>query len=323
MSLKRTYLGFGLAAVLALVATAFFLADQIQTTSAASGGPEMRLTAQGCDADCTFANDEKFTLTVEILTAPTDGYVAAQSFINFGTDITYDVTLVATADEVTWEDCEGLTAVRGQIDLVTQLTPTDYTVNHGCLTGLLPPQPISTFVGSFLEISLTCSAGSSTTEVELLPNGDPVAGTSGAAFSLGAEPITAKTSNLMVTCGGAPGPTVPAEPSATPSGPTDTPGPTNTPAPATDTPVPPTATPIPEFVCGDVNRDGVVSELDALWILWKDAGLIDSILPLKDNNDDGLTDLIGDINGDRLVNSIDALLIHQLVAGNDFCVPPA
>ncbi|MCH8066610.1 MAG: hypothetical protein IIC90_12425, partial [Chloroflexi bacterium] len=54
MERSRTYLGFGLAAIFALIAVAFFLAGQTQTTSAVDGGPEMRLTANGCTADCTF-----------------------------------------------------------------------------------------------------------------------------------------------------------------------------------------------------------------------------------------------------------------------------
>ncbi len=322
MQLKRTYLGFGLAAVLALVATAFFLADQIQTTSAASSGPEMRLTAEGCAADCTFDNSAKFTLTVEIIEGLAGGYVGAQSFIDFGSDLSYDLAAVAAADEILWPDCTDAVALHDQPGGPT-------TVNHGCLTGLIPPLPLSTATGSFAEVSITCSAGPSTTDVALLPAGDPVAGTSGTGFSAGAEVIPAKVSTLSITCGAGAPPetptTAPVEATPTTSGPTATPGPTDTPAPATDTPVPPTATPVPDFVCGDVNRDGEISTLDALWVLWFDAGLVEALLPLKDNNQDSLLDLIGDIDGDRVVNSIDAALILQIVAGNgsDFCVPPA
>ncbi len=286
------------------------------TPTATPGGPEVRLTALGCAADCTFANDEKFTLVVEVVEAPAAGYVLAQSFIDFGTDLTYDITLVSAADEITWADCEGLTAVRAQIG-------GSQFVNHGCLTGLLPPQPVSNFVGSMVEISLTCSSENSSTEVMLLPLGDTAAGTSGAAF---AEPdtsqVTPKVSNLSVTCGAAPvdtptpeGPTATVGPTDTP-GPTATTGPTNTPAPPTDTPVP---TPVPEFQCGDVDRDGSVSVLDALWVLWFDAGLIDFILPIKDNDRDAVPDLIADIDGDGVVNSIDAALILQIEAGLYSC----
>ena len=302
MKRRSTYLGFGLAAVLALVAVAFFLADQIQTTSAAGGGTEMSLNADGCAADCTFANDEKFTLVVEIVQGPADPYVGAQSFIDFGPDIVYDGDLAAAADEVVWPDCSEAVALRSVFPEF---------VAHGCLSGLIPPLPTSTYVGNFLEISLTCSSSSSTTEIRLVPSGDPDAPTSGAAFVLEdlVTQVVPKVSDLSVTCGAGP----PAD-TATPAGPTDTPGPTNTPAPATDTPVSPTATPVPDQICGDVDRDGQVSSLDAMWVLWFDAGLVNALLPLKDNDQDGLTDLIGDINGDRLQNSIDAALILQIAA---------
>ena len=310
MKRRSTYLGFGLAAVSALVAVAFLLAGQIQTSSAAGGGPEMRLTAGGCSADCTFANDEKFTLVVEIIEGP-GAYVGAQSFIDFGPDLVYDASAAAAADEIVWPDCSAPVALR------SQTSPED--VAHGCLSGLVPPLPASTFVGNYLEISLTCSSASSTTEIRLLGSDVPAP----TAFVLEdlVTQVIPKVSNVSVTCGaGAPADTpTPEGPTAT-TGPTDTPGPTNTPAPATDTPVPPTATPVSEQLCGDVDRDGEVDGLDALWVLWFDAGLVNALLPLKDNDGDGLTDLIGDINGDRLQNSLDAMLILQIEADLYTCV---
>ena len=313
MKRRSTYLGFGLVAVSALVAVAFFLAGQTQTTSAAGGGPEMRLTANGCAADCTFALGEEFTLAVEIVEAPAGGYVLAQSFIDFGTDLTYDASLVPTADEITWDDCEGVTAVRAQ-------TVGPHVVNHGCLTGLIGPLP-SNYVGTLVEISLTCSPGNSTTEVLLLPEGDPVAITSGAAFAT-PEVVSAKVSNVSVTCGEGPAADTPTPTNTTAPPPTNTPCPgvcPTAPPPPTNTPTP-TATPVPEFVCGDVNRDGAVTVLDALWVLWFDAGLIDFILPIKDNDRDGVEDMIADVSGDGVVNSIDAALILQIEAGLYSCV---
>ena len=312
MKRRITYLGFGLAAVSALVAVAFFLAGQTQTTSAAGGGPEMLLTANGCAADCTFANDEKFTLAVEAIEAPADGYRAVQSFIDYGSDLTYDISVQSVADDFVWPECEAIVALR--------LQASETSVLHGCLTGLLPPLPTSTFVGNLLELSITCSAANSTTEVQLLPLGDPVALTSGAVFiTPGGEQVIPKVSNLSVTCGGAPVDTPTPEGPTPTTGPTDTPGPTSTPAPATETPVPPTATPVPDHICGDVDRDGEVSSVDALWVLWFDAGLVEFLLPLKDNDNDGEEDRIGDIDRDGLVNSIDAALILQIVAGLYSC----
>ena len=306
MKRRITYLGFGLAAVSALVAVAFFLAGQTQTTSAAGGGPEMLLTANGCAADCTFANDEKFTLAVEAVQGPAAGYVGAQSYIDYGSDLIYDISTQSAADEFVWPGCTPLIALRLQASATSVL--------HGCLTGLLPPLPVSTFLGNFLELSVTCSAASSTTEVQLLPINHPVALTSGAGFIEAgtSASVIPKVSNLSVTCGGAPVDTPTPEGPTPTTGPTNTPGPTDTPAPATDTPVPPTATPVPDQICGDVDGDGEVSSLDALWVLWLDAGLVNSLLPSVEEG-------IADINRDGIVNSIDAALILQVVAGLYSC----
>ena len=305
MKRRSTYLGSGLAAVSALVAVAFLLAGQIQTSSAAGGGPEMRLTAGGCAADCTFANDEKFTLVVEIIEGPASGYVGAQSFIDFGPDLAYDADAAAAADEVVWPDCSAPVALRAQ-------TSPEF-VAHGCLTGLVPPLPASTYVGNFLEISLTCSPGSSSTEIRLVPFGDPDAPTSGAAFKLDdlVTDVIPKVSNVSVTCGaGAPADTpTPEGPTAT-TGPADTPGPTDTPAPATDTPVPPTAD--PATLIGDANCDGLVDPLDAVIVLQLTAGLL-FVLPCPES---------ADMNSDGATNAVDAALILQFHAGLVEAAPP-
>ena len=300
MKRRSTYLGFGLAAVSALVAVAFILAGQIQTTSAAGGGPEMRLTAGGCSADCTFANDEKFTLVVEIIEGP-GAYVGAQSFIDFGPDLVYDASAAAAADEIVWPDCSAPVALR------SQTSPED--VAHGCLSGLVPPLPASTFVGNYLEISLTCSSASSTTEIRLLGSDVPAP----TAFVLDdlVTQVIPKVSNVSVTCGaGAPADTpTPEGPTAT-TGPADTPGPTDTPAPATDTPVPPTAD--PATLIGDANCDGLVDPLDAVIVLQLTAGLL-FVLPCPES---------ADMNSDGATNAVDAALILQFHAGLVEAAPP-
>ena len=164
-----------------------------ETSAPDSGGSEMRLTANGCAADCTFANDEEFTLAVEIAAIPAGGYIGVQSVIDFGADLTYNAA--AAADEIVWPDCEPVIALS---ELISSTL-----VNHGCLTGPIPPLPVSTFAGNFVELSLTCSSGSSQTEVRLLPSGDPIARTSGAAFV--AEDLVTqfvpKITDLTVICG--------------------------------------------------------------------------------------------------------------------------
>lgn len=164
-----------------------------ETPPPGSAGSVMRLTANGCTSDCAFASDEEFTLAVEIVAIPAGGYIAAQSFIDYGADLTYEAG--AAGDEIVWPDCDSAVA------LSAQTGPT--LVNHGCLTGLIPPLPVSTYAGNLVELSLTCPSGSSETEVRLLPNGDPIVLTSGATF-VGADGVTQfvpEVSDLTIICG--------------------------------------------------------------------------------------------------------------------------
>ena len=311
MEPSKRILAFGAAVVIALLAITFFMADNFTaTTDAAGGGPEMVLTVKDggtCEGSaCTVDTGADFTLSVEIVAAPAAGYVLAQSFIVYGPDLTYNIAAGA-ADEIVWPDCNSSVAVRQQLPAVPN------SVLHGCLTGLFPPLPVSSYVGNYSDLSMTCSAGTSSTEVELLPYLEARAGTSGALFKLPDESaVTPKVSNLTVNCGagGSPEPTVEV-PTATEEGPTNTPGaetdtptPTNTSVPPTNTPVPPTNTPS-EQLCGDVDGNGVVNSLDALRIQFVVALLTD-VLPEPDN---------ADVNGDGMTNAVDAALILQKEAG--------
>lgn len=158
-----------------------------------SGGAEMRLTANGCVADCAFASDEEFTLAVEIVAIPAGGYIAAQSFIDYGPDLTY--IAAETSDEIIWPDCESAVALKAET--------APMLVNHGCLTGLLTPLPASVYVGNLVELAFKCSTDSSTTEVRLLPEDDLVAKSSGAAF-VGKDMAThyiPDITDLTIICG--------------------------------------------------------------------------------------------------------------------------
>lgn len=308
------------AAVLAAIAGAvLLLARDTQTTSGIDGGPEMRLVIVepegACDANgvCQFGFLTEFTLGVEIVEAPEQGYVEAASFIFYGSDITYDPTVRPGSEEIVWPDCDTAVALRAQVDNTRQAISgqdnTDEAVNHGCLTGFFPPLPHSTYVGMLVEISLTCSAEPTRNEIELLPAGGPVASTSGAQFkylnSRGDQiTVTPKLSDLTVFCGDPPTPTPTA--TITPGGATLTPLPTATPSVTptptlTPTPIPllhtPTATAISELPCGDVNGDFMVDSQDALWVLWFASNQI-THLPFP-----------VDIDGDGITGPVDALYI--------------
>ena len=129
---SRKFLGVGMAVVVALVAMTAFMADQTHTTSAAGSGPAMSLTVPGgdcADGTCTVAPGADFNLEVSIDAGPAGGYIAAQSWVEYGSSLTY--TNAGAADEILWTDCESA------VGLKSQLGDTGSAVNHGCLSG--PP----------------------------------------------------------------------------------------------------------------------------------------------------------------------------------------
>ena len=180
--------------------------------------PEMRLLvlepANACSGTkCQIGTGETFKLGVEIVRAPDDGYILAQTFVFYGSDITYDSSPSA-ADEIVWPDCNPATAIKSQIDRRLPAPPPGVFINstelvsHGCLTGVLPPPPPSAFAGLYVEIDLVCSPQESSNLIELLPyiDGNPlppgtIAGTSGALFTLpNNDPLVPLLSNLTVNC---------------------------------------------------------------------------------------------------------------------------
>ena len=77
--------------------------------SAASTGPEMTLAvksgATACENNtCSVPLQGQFTLAVEIVTAPASGYILAQSYVDYGAELTYKATELLTG-EFTWADC--------------------------------------------------------------------------------------------------------------------------------------------------------------------------------------------------------------------------
>ncbi|MCH7698855.1 MAG: hypothetical protein IH865_07955 [Chloroflexi bacterium] len=215
--------------------------------SAATGGPEMGLSVlPGDSATCPPGIDpghvcigvgNSFTLSVEAIGIPAIGYVLMQSYIVYGADLDYN----QAPGEVVWPGC----SILGGSNLwdaaggVTTDLAAAVAVSHGCLSGLLPPQPKSNHIGALVSLSFNCSATSSSTEVKLLPQGDAIALTNGALYKdFNGSSVIPKVSNLFVDCVG-PTPTPTHTPTHTP-----TPTPTNTP---TITPTPtltPTATPV-------------------------------------------------------------------------------
>ncbi len=246
------------AIVIAVLLGTFIIVNEFVITSAAEPDAEMILKgADGTPGTCNVTQycaelDEDFTLIVEITDAPNAGYVFAGAWVNYGDHLTYN-PLIPASDEIVWPNCAGLTALPNE--------STNGTKKHvalGCLTGLLPPLPTSTYAGDFWALPMTCSSLNSTTKVRLLPEGDVTAGTSGALFKDPADTaIVPKVSDLIVVCGtggdlATDTPTISDTPTET-NTPTETETPTATETPTqdlsatathTDTP---TITPTPTF----------------------------------------------------------------------------
>ncbi|MCH7697497.1 MAG: CSLREA domain-containing protein [Chloroflexi bacterium] len=159
--------------------------------------PEMALTVKGANCNdpvrpvkCNVPLGSQFILSVDVLTAPAEGYVGVQTFIDYGLNLTYKKGSIA--DEIVWPDLSAI-SVRGQ--------PGPGLVFHGALTGLLPPLPVSDFEGTVIELHMNCTPGPSSNAIVLIPEGDPVAGTSGTAF-LAVDPriILPNVGPLTINC---------------------------------------------------------------------------------------------------------------------------
>lgn len=168
-------------------------------------------------ADFCVGNGQTFTLGVEIVAPPAGGYILFQDYIQFSDNLTYKKQ--PAADEIIHPGAAGF-QLGGQHD--NQLPAGTDAVNHGLSTGIIPPFPISVFVGNAVEIDLNCPAGLGKKPViiTLLPSGDPVAGTDGGLYVRpDGSQVISKGHEIEVNC---------------------VPAPTNTP-----TPTPP---PIPRWV---------------------------------------------------------------------------
>ena len=92
---------------------------------------------------CTVPLGAAFTLAVEVVTAPSQGYVLAQSYVDFGPDLNYNPS-AAPLDEFSWPECTPASLpVRGQLD--------DESIISGCLTGILT-RPVSNYVGNYVKL---------------------------------------------------------------------------------------------------------------------------------------------------------------------------
>ncbi len=123
------------------------------------------------NAKCSIALSDEFTLVVLATKPPVAGYVLAQVWIEYGSVLGY-MPAPVPADEATWPDAS--------FSLRFLLNPT--AVSLAALTGLIPPLPVSFFVGEIFAFAFACTSTPSSTQVQLLPYLDPPAGTAGAVY---------------------------------------------------------------------------------------------------------------------------------------------
>lgn len=165
---------------LAVLLAAFAVGGYVSVLPAsADDRAGMSLSASGgnafCDGTtCWVEPGQTFTLAVNADVAPAGGYIGVTSVVQYGPDLAYTPTDSAL-DEIVWPDCDEAIAVRAEF-------PED-SIHHGCLSGLAPPLPVSTYTGPVFEIELTCTDEVTTNDVRLLPHGHELADTSGAAFA--------------------------------------------------------------------------------------------------------------------------------------------
>jgi hypothetical protein len=203
----------------------------------------------------------------------------------------------------------------------------------------VPPFPVSTHVGTLVELTMTCGQGNSSNTISLIPLDEANTDASGYKPPEG-ESVPGKAAPLTLVCGIAGGTNTPVQPTATSTTaptvgtPTDTPTvgptptPTNTPTvgpttPATATPtrtntVPPTPTRTPTrtptpggAMNGDANCNNTVNSVDALWILW-DVADISDLIPCPE---------LADADKDGDITSVDAALVLQFEAGKIGTLP--
>lgn len=232
------------AMILAGVAAVLFAwsAPSGERVEAASGGPEMGLSVPVGDTTtcpggtpsghvCVLAGNS-FRLRVVAIGIPAVGYQLAQTYVEYGEDLLFKPDTLE--NEIVWPDCDQVPVsdLWDENGVGTEDLGEAVAVSHGCLTGIIPPLPKSNHLGDLVELDFNCQAGvSSSTEVGLLPGGDPMAGTNGAKYvDTNAQDVIPKVSNLFVDCiGPTPTPTdTPIPPSPTP---TVSPTPSNTPTP--------------------------------------------------------------------------------------------
>ena len=102
------------------------------TPTPTPGGSEMAISVVDGDCDqatkpskCSVPVSTTFTLSAEALVVPANGYVLAETYIQFGDGLAYDRNAALPAEEIVWPDCDAAVASRSALTthcLSTQAT---------------------------------------------------------------------------------------------------------------------------------------------------------------------------------------------------------
>ena len=246
------------------------------------------------DSVCTVDYGSSFTVAMIPSTIPVGGYGFWQLLLFYG-DLQYKPGPLGggpdDGGEMTWD--LSLLPLRAPHEPVGD----EGYLSYGNLSDFFAPLPLSQQKTALVTVEMNCTS-SDTLEIidfDNRPDGSLYGGSEETMV------YVPEVHSIAVSCGPPP-PTptpCPAGKDPSPGGGCGTPEPTPT---ATDTPA---VTPTPEFACGDVNGDGQVSSLDALWILWLVGGRVDSLAVGR----------VADLNKDDATNGVDSLILLHFEAG--------
>lgn len=277
---------FLLAIVMSVVVAGVVAGRAVTRTDARTTDATMALsvsTGGACsDSTCTVAAGTPFVLTVDVVTAPAEGYIGIATEIDYAAFVANGGLYVprVVAGEIVWPD--------SAMPLRSPAIPTgtEGVVNHSDATAVVPPGPTSAHEGTVVELDLLCSDVDSSSVIDLVQL--DAGNTNGSGFKApGGADIPAKTASLTIDCA------VPDTPPPSATATATVPAPTST--------SPPPATPTPEILYGDADCNGVVDPADAALMLQLNVGFIASV-PCPEE---------ADVNHDQRISALDALLTLQ------------
>ena len=117
---------------------------------------------------CYFPTGTTFTVSADLLFPPAVGYTHLQAWLDYDNQGLID----KQNTQATWPDCN-------QQSYLSIADVANNGAQGGCLTGFIPPQPPSFHEGSVFTFELTYTGSPTTSTLNLLYSGDPIAGTSG------------------------------------------------------------------------------------------------------------------------------------------------